>query len=476
MKRAEDFRSFMSSLRPLEESVDFLPPLGDLDLEFVSRVSESFPIAEGLYDKSELRGGLKIWDSAYLPAPKSLSFELRRSREMSPLRSINLEWEDTKERLSHIGRPDGERYVRPKGDNILDLMNDDIRILQGAHILTHRMEPILGAIQEDDWTYGQFADVFMRNLIRLFIARKYGLKVNVHPEVDNPEDDSFARYGIEVFGTSELRGPVLISGTSLEYDRARRNPARLIRDKTVVGVLGAVGIEAHPSGAVKPEEERKWREINKWSCLPTLVALVGWEGVDFLTHSEKTEVGEETYSATLCADLQEMKSFPEVISYMKEQRGEVEESNQVFLIEHWLESDDFKKGLSYTPQLPCPMCLRTNSKTPGGVHRPRSQKPWGDLKDAKKYNLEKLPDLKAWVSYAEFMKACIEIGRTATGYASGSITKMKARNAAYAKRRKLLAKIARMEERKAKKAENGYLTEAEDMNKEIELLKEQLDN
>lgn len=474
MKRAEDFRSFMASRNPLAESVYSLPPLGDLDLEFVTQVDSEFPVADGVFDKSDLRDGLKIWDSVYLPASSFVATDVKRRNDLSTLRSINTDWESTKDTLSHIGRLDGEHYVRPKGEYILDLMSDDIRLLQGAHILTHRAEFLYDDITDDDWSYGQLADVFMRNLVKLFVAKKYALKINVHPEAENPEEDSFGRYGIEIFGSFDLRNPMLFSGVSLEEDRARRSPDRLVRDKTTIGILGAVHVEAHPAGAKKLEDgttEPVWKEINKWSCLPTLIALAGWEGVDFLTHSERIEMGGEVYNVTQSADLQGMSGFAEVIASMKAVRGEVHDSNEVYSVEGWLESEDFKQGLSVTPQLPCPVCIRPNSKTPGAVLRPMSLKPRKGLNELKE---TRIPELKAWVDYATFMKACLSIGRTATAYASGSVTKMKARNSAYSKRHKLQAKIAGLKKKRIRKANQGFITESEVIGEEIEKLTKQL--
>lgn len=458
MTRAEGFREFVKNSYSLAESIDLLPELPEgLGVDYLERVQAEMPVADDPYEPSCIRdGGLKIWDSVYLPVPKAISVNIRRQRDLASLRSINAEWEKTKEALGMVGRPDGVHYLRPKGPYILDMMNDDLRMLQGAHILAHRayVEPA-----KDEYTFGQASDIFLRSLIKLFIARKYGLVINTHPE--KYVQDSFSLYGIEVFGSTDLRSPVMVVPTG--------KTSRLIRDKTVVTVLGSIGIEAHPSQAMKSD---KWREINKWSCLPTLVALAGWECVDYVMHSEYVEIAGEMCHAVPCSDLQPISSFDELLQTGKSKFGVPEENAFSMTVDKWFSSDDFANGLSITPTLPCPFCIRINEKAEGVVKRPRTRKPKCSLKEAK---TSSIPEVKEWVDYVSFVKGCIDIGRSATTHALRSVTTVKRRNLAFNKRLKTLKKISSLTDRYARKVANGFLSEAESINTEIEKLKKEIE-
>lgn len=459
MKRAEDFRKFTELLHPLSSSIEILPePPDDLGVEYLQDVNEQKPIAENPYEASDIReDGLKIWDSVFISTPKSTSLGLKRAKDITSLRSINLEWETTKESLNMIGRPDGIHCLRPKGEFILDLMVDDLKMLQGAHILAHR-EP--AHIEEDDYTFGQTADNFLRNMIKLFLARKYNLLVNIHPE--KPSEDSFSLYGIEIFGSTDLRAPTLFANIG--------EKGKLKQDKTVIAVLGSIGIEAHPKQA--PEGCDKWKEINKWSCLPTLVTLAGWECVDYITHTERVELRGEPFYATPCSDLQEMSSFKEILETAEKTKGYPEAHPNVLTVEQWFRSEDFSKGLSVTPQLPCPYCLRINEHADGVVKRPRTKKPSRRLKEIEHFADTELVE---WVNYVNFMRNCITIGRKATTFALRSITTVKKRNSQFANRLKLQKKIQSLEKRYISKMSNGYITEAESLLVEIEKITKQLE-
>ena len=459
MKRTDDFAKFIEKTHTLGESLALQPETPeDCDIDYLARVEKEKPVASNPYEPSTIRkGGLKVWDSVYIPLPEKVSLNPKRAKDLSALRGINAEWETvTKKALGMIGRPDGVHYLRPKGDHILDVLNDDIRILQGAHILTHRSAAELA---KDDWTFGELSNLFFRNLVKLFVSRKYGLQINVHPT--EPVQDAFDLYGIEIFGSTALRAPTLIAG--IDGDDSRLTP-----DRSVICLLGAVGVESCPQQA---SEGQSWKEVNKWSCLPTLVALAGWECVDYVTHAEKTEARESLCHAVPCSDLQEMKSFQEVLDLAIAARGRPGTGPHIYQAATWFDSDDFKKGLSETPQLPCPHCLRLNRDARGIVQRPLSRKPRKNFKEVSQMSY---PEAQEWVKYATFMRNCVEIGRKATAFASGSPAKMRRRNKAFKSKAELRRKITSLETKYARKSANGYVTEAEIIASQIEELKKEL--
>lgn len=456
MDRAKSFRDFMEQLRTIPESIDLMPDTPyDLGVEYLEQVLTEKPIADDPYDKSSLlECGLKVWDSVYLPMPKAVSLVPKRPRDMSALRSINKEWEGTKEALGMVGRPDGVHYLRPKGRYILDMMNDDIRMLQGAHILAHRYQM---ADRSDEYTFGQLSDAFLNCLVKLFIARLYGLKVNVRP--GSSAVDSFSRYGIDVAVSTDLRSPVMVEPIG---------SAGMVRNETVAVVLGSVGIEAHPAQAAK-DGPATWKEVNKWSCLPTLVALAGWECVDYITHAERTEVRGELHCAVPCGDLQPMSGFDWLLERARAARGEPGPSKHLMTVDEWLKSDDFTKGLSETPVLPCPYCIRLNDRAEGVVRRPKSRKPKMKLKDAEASHI---PEVKEWADYAKFMNRCVEIGRAAVTHALKSVTSVKKRNAAFKRKMNRMHRIAVLAKKRAKKLMSGFISDAELILNEINKLKE----
>jgi hypothetical protein len=457
MKRADDLREFMKDRVSVAESIEFFPDVPDVSISYISRVNAECPIVDDPYERSGIAdSGMAIWDSVFLAMPKSVSLVPKRPKDLSPLRSINAEWEKTKEALGMVGKPDGVHYLRPKGRYILDMMNDDIRMLQGAHILAHRYQM---SDRSDEYTFGQLSDAFLNCLVKLFIARLYGLKVNVRP--GSGAVDSFSLYGIDVAVSTDLRSPVMVEPIG---------SAGMVLNETVAVVLGSVGIEAHPAHAAK-DGHATWKEVNKWSCLPTLVALAGWECVDYIAHAERTEVRGELHCAVPCGDLQPMSDFGKLLEAARSARGEVGSGPCTMLVEEWLGSDDFLKGLSVTPQLPCPCCIRVNDKAEGVVRRPRSRKPKMSLRDAEQSGI---PEIKEWVDYVHFMNRCIEVGRQATTYALKSVTSAARRNAAFKKRAALMRRAEVLRRKYRRKMESGFISEAEAINAKIEEIEKEL--
>lgn len=456
MDRAKSFREFMEQLRTIPESIDLMPDIPDgLGVGYLEKVLAEKPVADDPYEPSSIvEGGLKVWDSVYLPMPKSVSLAPRRPRDMPSLRSINTEWEKTKEALGMVGRPDGVHYLRPKGRYILDMMNDDIRMLQGAHILAHRYQM---TDRPDEYTFGQLSDTFLNCLVKLFTARLYGLKVNVRP--GSGAVDSFSMYGIDVAVSTDLRSPVMVEPIG---------SAGMVRNETVDVVLGSVGIEAHPVQASK-DGPAAWKEVNKWSCLPTLVALAGWECVDYITHAERTEVRGELNCAVPCGDLQPMSGFDWLLERARAARGEPRPSEHVMTVDEWLKSEDFAKGLSETPVLPCPYCIRLNDRAEGVVRRPKSRKPRMKLKDAEASHI---PEVKEWADYAKFMNRCVEIGRVAVTHALKSVTSVKKRNAAFKRKMDRMRRLAALAEKRNRKLMSGFISEAESILNDINKIKE----
>lgn len=466
--RAALFKAFVSDLRGVDESIVFMPDLPEgCEADFVEEVARVLPVADNPYEGSSMReAGLKVWDSVYVPTPKAVPVDPVPLKDVVPLRvaddvnKTNKAWDVTKKALSMIGRTDGEHYLRPRGRFVLDVTGDadGVKMLQAAHILTHRGHQ---GVQDDDYTFGQTADLFLRNLVKLFLARSFGLKVNTHPESES--EDSFDRLGIEVVGSFDLRDPVLLA--DLSTDAVARKA-----DKTVAFVLGSVGVEASPR---KASESTAWREHNKWSSLPTIVALAGWECVDFVSHSAKVDLRGREFFAAPCQDLQGMDRFKWLIdSAMEAGRLDGEFDNRVMAVGDWLRSGDFAKGLSVTPQLPCPMCLKVNGKSAGAVKRPASKRPKRPFKDIES---SAALELKEWADYVRYMRNCVEIGRTATSYACGSVTSMERRNRNFKRLSELRAKVARLDERASRKMEQGFLSEAEGLRGKAEKARSEIE-
>ena len=456
MKRADDFGRFIADRRTVAESLEVLPEVPFENLDYLKKIDEACPVAFNLYDKSDFTvDRLKIWDSVFLPVPKSVSLESRFPKDIGCMRSINGQWESIKETLNMVGRPDGVHFVRPKGEFITDMMNDDIRLLQGAHILTHRQQQFPAS---DDYTFGDLANVFLGFLLKLVIARKYGLTVNVHPENLDGGRDTFMTAGIVPAVSRDLRSPVM---------RVYNDEIHMFED--VLYILGAFGIEPPPKQA---REGTEWKELNKWSCLPTLVAISGWEAVDYVTHAERTETWKGFAYTVPCGDLQDPDSLGSAISMAIEYANKVNPGHRKFpTVDEWFDSDDFRNGLSETPQLPCPRCMAVSRDAEGVVEEPFGRKPrerFNTIKDTG------VPALRQWVEYVTFMRNCIEIGRKATAFASGSVSSMEKRNRAFAKRMKLAKKWASLQRRYYSKGAKGFLSEAEEINRKMKKIEEEL--
>ena len=415
-----------------------------------------------------------VWDAAVgLPASKMRGNTAYLLKNLPVPRHINDTWQNkTMIDLSHIGRvtPESE-YRRPKGDWLLDLVLDPKgwKLLELAHMLAHKAEDEeLLARRPRPYTYGQNCSMFHLFLFKVFMCRKFGLPIDVQMSGDDPNtNDMFDRYRIMASVGTQLRNPVL--------KVAANGKACMEPGVPVCVVCGSVHIEPTPHAAATGSD--RWLEMNRWSCEPTITTFAGWELVDVVTHAPLLVDGKYSktkfYALTPPA-LQESDKFHFYIECAEEKYGKcVADNSRYWLVDDYIDSEDFKKALLESPPLPCKRCFQLNMQSDGSPMKPKVEKP---DKPAKKGETPTVAQ-QEWAEWEAKMEKILGLVETATRFmelreqgALDARRTRKARKHAYSKRVNNLRRAKFLAGRVKKLRDGGYLSKAEELEEEIRKL------
>jgi hypothetical protein len=468
---------FLSSEYPYRKKADIMSETWS----FMENESIKDIVPINPYSKSKFRhsdDALAIWDSAIgVPSNKIRSDNIISQKALTVNKVNNHEWCDvTIPNLARVGYLDGSgKFLRPKGDNITDLMytNYGWKILEGAHMLAHKFsEGSYLSSKSSKYVYGRNASTMIDFIIKLCAAIKFNLPVDVEmteSSSDRFEDtnDGFNRYGIGINSSAQFRSPIL-SVPAIGNDA-------IAPDTTVAILCGSVHIEPHPHSINL--EQNNWKEINRWSCHPSMCVLAGWDFIDVITHQPITHTwwSDDVYYSMLPGAMKEISSFNKLIELAKSNRGEAKADNiRYWHPLDWFESDSYKSLMSITPSLPCKECVRLNMKAEGAPERPRCKMP---EKDASPNSME----VKEWNAWDEKIQNVLGIVETATLYYESrklGMTKAKRlrkdRNKNYKERQKIFAKIDKLNKACKKLYDTGRISKLESTLQEIDDLTAQL--
>ena len=422
------------------------------------------------YAPSQYRPGrTAVWDAAAgIPAARIRPRALVDAGKATPVRSCNTTWLGPITRgMTRIGPilPGGQ-FVRPNGQFIVDLLYNTLgwKILEGAHILTHR--------RHRDYQKKQIeaglpvtSKYLQRYVAELVTCMQYGLPVDVGEEVA-PTRLAVAQYGLDIRVSDRFRSPVMKVPWS--------NENAPIPDRTMGFISTGVFIEPVPAGAIL--ESENWLECNRWTCLPTMVSIAGWEMVDVVSHFPVGLLNPFDQASAKCyvvhpADLMPPDTLPDLMEAAIAARGKpMMDGVRYFRVEDWLDSADYKRGLAVTPPFPCSACLCYNQRTDGAPERPRTL--WKD------HDEQSLREQREHADWNRVKARIMRIATRATVFFESGLyggrsraTLVRAlRKRAYARELAYAHKVRVLEKRVAKEMEGGVPSAAHRTRLELDTL------
>lgn len=336
----------------------------------------------------------RSWDSAIAIPACSMRSKLHHMRSVPVIRNINDHWNTTIksafERVGPLGHKN--RILRPEGPYIIDLKNMGHfgwTLLEAAHVLGH----LRGDGKPNAELYIEYH--FQAAVMELTYAVLFDVPINATAKEDGEPGMPDTYYGVELKSSTYMEGPLLrVPITGNEALRV---------DDTLAVMLGAVLVEPVPYAYVSGTDMVDRNDI--WAGTPSLVALVGWECPDFITHGPVCEYNNRINYAIQGADLLPPSSHWAYLALAKKHLPppKTGPGQRWRYVHEWLASDDYKKLRAETPGLPCKTCYMVNQKTDGAPKRPRSKHPRGPKKHWP----------KPWLDYHTEKYKCADIGKKA---------------------------------------------------------------
>lgn len=325
-------------------------------------------------------GGLAIWDAAVgIPACRERNIHAATHTKDTPvIKGGNTYWDQTLTPAINKVGPLGvnKQILRPEDKYIVDLTRLGelgYRMRMAAHAMAHMRgdhKDESKPRKNDKTKLGGFIAGITGEMV---FAYMYDLPFNTALRQDglNGEPD-FKQYGIEVKASTQFELPVLkvpwMSGEAPRFD------------STIAMVNLAVFIEPHPYGWTSRTMQHSTRDY--WCCTPTIVAMVGWEMVDFITHQPLISscpgdldwpVGYGVHPL----DMLGADTLRHYLALARQARGEPVYTQELRDVKEWLYSKDFDRLINRYPPLPCCIdCMSWNERAEGAPLRPRQPRPF----------------------------------------------------------------------------------------------------
>jgi hypothetical protein len=241
---------------------------------------------------------------------------------------------------------------------------------EAIHVLAH-----LRGDTKPDGTWMENRTKVMYHNQSAAVELTYALVFDTPIDVTNKErgrpGEPDTYYGTELKSTSYLGSPVL--RTPWLGNEALR------MDETLAVMLAAVFIEPVPYGFLASSTNT--HPEDKWAGSPSLIVLVGWEAIDYITHMPlgaylRNERSPVNYVMRGGAMLPPDTHWA-YLALAKRDRPPPETGPgcRWRYVREWLQSDDYKALRAQTPGLPCRECYLINKDTEGAPKRPRTVKP-----------------------------------------------------------------------------------------------------
>lgn len=345
----------------------------------------------------------RCWDSAIaIPACGLRRQTVYNLSNVPALREINTHWMTAvKQSFGHIGPlGPGGRILRPHGPYILDLpaMGEfGWTLREAAHVLGHLRGD---SKPERTWILDRSKTGWHNSAALVELA--YGLLFDVPIDVTDKdrgrpgEPDTY--YGVELKSSSYVGNPLM----RLPMDT--REAPRV--DETLAVMLFAVFTEPVPYGFLAKTGHRP---EDRWSGGPSLVACVGWETIDYITHMPVGEFKRNDKSpkdyVMRGVDMLPPEDHWAYLALAKRDRPPppTGPGSRWRYVREWLASEEYQALRAVTPPLPCEHCYMVNGDTEGAPVRPRGPHPKGPKK--------RWPPI--WKTYYAELDQCIELGKKA---------------------------------------------------------------
>ena len=378
------------------------------DLDEMRRMSGGISVSDVSVDPTYHR--MKVWHYMFgVPySPGRASTVTMRS--LPQFQKRNADWDGILSGLNRVGRPSGEgEFLRPEGEWIYDLasMDGGYRLMEAAHVVAHARAIVARTPVREMRFRG-----FLETLSELVIAMRYGLTVWV-PSKDEIVSgkrsgamSGFEESGIRPVVSVSPRRPWLVAGMA-------NGCLELFSDSAAV--LVGIHLEPQPwsSREGNPDpKDRSWLEMNRWSCMPSVVALCGWVGLDELSKAPSVSrtPGQDVSTGSFVMPVTALDG-PSTLDMLMCGRREPSDPGRGrwtvgdLLSSTWLES----LSMIVSP-LPCRDCLRLNMASEGAPSRPAHRRP--DPKDRR-------PDPEAvreWAEYDAKVDRIVETVRSACDF------------------------------------------------------------
>ena len=413
-------------------------------------------------DPSPCREGLAIWDRAML-APRRSTSVVPAGQATGPM--VNVEWSDTLMALNDV--TPGLEGKRPRGRYVWDLLEPGLvgpgvpggawDLIELAHMLTHRTN----AYDKTRFKYSQTSTALAWNLFKIMFALKYDLIMDMNPEKSKEKTlDSLDKRGIRITMSRNFRNPYL--DIPCTGDRTLR------KDKDTAVIVASSYIEPQPNQ--KNVDEGKWMELNRWSCLPTVVCFAGWQSVDFVTHAQlvKFRMGKDLFWEIPVHSLENPGDIRHVLGWGMGEPGQDEgDGKRFFKVMDYLKSDSFAKSRKCSKTLPCRNCMKVNPRIDGCPSKPREKDPQVN---------------EDWLKYEEGMERILDTCEKATKYFEGHIhghsvvkKERKKRNSTSNRISLLKSRMERLESKAKVKMAKGFVSEARHLRKISDKLKSEIE-
>ena len=322
-------------------------------------------------------------------------------KEIPPLPNVNTDWDVILGCLNNVGRPSGSgEFRRPSGPFVMDLVKgpNGRRLLEAAHAVAHARAMAEG---EASRHVG-----FLEALAEMFLAMRWHITFHcptlgeiLGDDHSSGDEGAFGWHGIKVVTSTRPRKPWLT------MDAVGPRGPKVGRDR--IAVLVGVHLEPEPwstrEGNPNTEDET-WLEMNRWSCMPSLLCLSGWKGMDEMMKAPLVLPYKNSGKEDVCATMPVTAlDPPSALDALVEQQSSVSvrcanPATGSWFVEDFLESRWLKALLSVTPPLPCRDCLRLNMASPGAPTRPATRRPdMSKVKGRRTQNLDEAE--REWSEY-----------------------------------------------------------------------------
>ena len=371
-----------------------------------------------------------LWDAAVgIPACRPLP--VVRTNKIQPVRNTNSWYAGYRDSLQRVGPLNqGLAPLRPVYPWVFDLttMDDGWQLLEVAHVLAHLRGDDKLAWRRWATDMSQTAGHLVGALANVIVSQVFGLPLNIIKDPTaglGKEGLDIATYGVDIRASGRFTFPVFrVPWCSNESPRPDCTRAYL-----------HVAVYSQPVPHTYAMEGTDTSDFDRWGCTPTIVAIVGWEAVDYITHATLTafnpaDADQQILYTVHPADLLPPDTFWAFLAEGNARVGAPKYNPDFVDVQEWVAGKvrdrhgrTFLNLLAETPCLPCPACKTFNQTDPHRIVRPDGfmprQKPkkghpdkdWSPhiLKHARLNECMKLASLR-WLT--KLLKSAVEAGRT----------------------------------------------------------------